>query len=118
MGAMDNIMAFKDHYGFKFAHGRRYPRQSKDKVFVFKMSMDLSYKGVNLVKWTHVAGVMENTWIIFNHVKILKELTTIACQVYDNIYCKVLMIECCNMQSKDIVALNLVFKKTQCGDSG
>ena len=38
------------HYAFKFVHGSRFPGQSKDKVFVFKMFVDLPSSGVKLVK--------------------------------------------------------------------
>ena len=38
MGTMDSIMAFKDHSGFKYIRGSRFLRQSKNKVFVSKMS--------------------------------------------------------------------------------
>ena len=50
MGTMDSIMALKDHSGFKYVHDSRFPGQSKDKVFVFKMSVDFSGSGVDLVK--------------------------------------------------------------------
>ena len=49
---------------------------------------------------------MENSWIIFDHVKHLKAWTTLACHVYDSKYCKVLSIACCDMQSEnDIVQM-------------
>jgi hypothetical protein len=44
---------------------------------------------------------MENLWIMFDHVKRLRDWTTMACHVYDNRYCKVLTIACCDMQSED-----------------
>ena len=44
---------------------------------------------------------MENSWIMFDHVKRLKYWTTMTCHVYDNRYCKVLTIACCDMQSED-----------------
>jgi hypothetical protein len=73
MGTMDSIMALKDHSAFKFVHGSRFPRQSKDKMFVFKMSVDLPGTGVELVKRMQVGGDMENSWIMFDHVKRLKD---------------------------------------------
>ena len=73
MGTMDGIMALKDHSGFKYVHGSRFPGQSKDKVFVFKMSVDLPGSGVDIVKRMHVGGDMENSWIMFYHVKRLKD---------------------------------------------
>jgi hypothetical protein len=84
MGTMDSIMALKDHYAFKFVHGSRFPGQSEDKVFVFKMSVDLPGSGVELVKRMQVGGDMETSWIMFDHVKRLKDWTTMVCHVYDS----------------------------------
>jgi hypothetical protein len=36
---MDGIMALKDHSRFKFVHDSHFLKQSKGKVFVFKMSV-------------------------------------------------------------------------------
>ena len=44
---------------------------------------------------------MENSWIMFDHVKRVKDWITIACHVYDSRYCKILTIACCDMQSED-----------------
>ena len=38
---------------------------------------------------------------MFDHVKHLKDRTTMVCRVYDNGYCKVLIIDCRNIQSED-----------------
>ena len=58
---MDSIMALKDHSGFKYVHDSRFPGQFKDKVFVFKMSVDIPGGGVDLVKRMQVGGDMENS---------------------------------------------------------
>ena len=50
MGSMDSKMALKDRSRFKYVHDSMFPRQSKDKVFVFKMSMNLARSGVDLLK--------------------------------------------------------------------
>ena len=52
MGTMDSIMAFKDHSTFKFIHGSRFPRKSKDKVFFLDVHslIDLPDSGVELKK--------------------------------------------------------------------
>jgi hypothetical protein len=84
MDTMDSIMALKDHSSFKYVHGRRFLGQSKDKIFVFKMPVDLPESGVDLVKRMQVGGDMENSWLMFDHVKRLKDWTTLACHVYDN----------------------------------
>jgi hypothetical protein len=38
---------------------------------------------------------------MFDHVKRVKEWTTMACHVYDAAYCKVMTIAVCDMQSED-----------------
>jgi hypothetical protein len=50
MKTMDSIMTLKDHSAFKFVYGSRFPGQSKDKMFVFKMYVDLLGSGVKFVK--------------------------------------------------------------------
>ena len=44
---------------------------------------------------------MENTRILFTHVKHVKDWTTQACHVYDSKYHKMLTIAYCDMQSLD-----------------
>ena len=73
MRTMDSIMAFKNHFAFKLVHGSRFPGQSKDKMFFFKMYVDLPSSGVELVKKMQVGRDMKNFWIIFDHVKHLKD---------------------------------------------
>ena len=58
---MDNIIAHKDHSTFKFIHDSRFPRQSKDKMYVFNIYVDLSGGGVELVKKMQVGENMENS---------------------------------------------------------
>jgi hypothetical protein len=54
-------MALKDHSAFKFVHGSRFPGQLKDKMFVFKIYVDLPGSGVEFVKMMKVGGDMENS---------------------------------------------------------
>jgi hypothetical protein len=56
MRTMDSIMALKDHTTFKFVHSGRFPCQPKDKVFIFKMFVNLPSSGVELVKMMQVGG--------------------------------------------------------------
>ena len=98
---MNIIIAFKDYSIFKFVHDSQFPWQSKDKLFVSKMSTDLPGSGVELVKKMQVGGDMKNSWIMFDHVKRLKDWTTMACHVYNSRYCKVLTIACCALQFED-----------------
>lgn len=37
MDSLDSIMVLKNHFGFKYVHDSQFPRQSKGKVFVFKI---------------------------------------------------------------------------------
>lgn len=50
MDTMNNIMALTNHYGFNPVHGSQFAGQSKDKVFVLKMSLDIATSGVEFLK--------------------------------------------------------------------
>lgn len=52
---------------------------------------------------------MYNLWLMFDHIKRVKDWTTMACHVYDSKYCKVLTIACCDMQYEDGVAHTLIW---------
>jgi len=79
------VMTLKYHYAFQFVHGRWFKGQSKDKVFVFKMFVDLPSIGVELVKRVQVGG---RTWIILGLCltmsNVLKDWMTMTCHVYKN----------------------------------
>jgi len=49
-------------------------------------------------------GDLEDAWIMFYHVRRVKEWTTIAYHVYDTSYCHVMTIVVFYMQSEDVVA--------------
>ena len=106
---MDNIMTLKDHSGFKYIHGSRFMGQCKDRVFVCRKPIDLPGSDVDLVKRIQVGGDMENSWIMFDHVKHMKDRTALAYQIY-NKYCKMLTIVCRDMQSVDGVVHILFWK--------
>ena len=46
----------------------------------------------------------QNAWIMFDHVKRVKDWTSMACHVYDATYCRVMTIAVCDMQSEDVAA--------------
>jgi hypothetical protein len=48
---------------------------------------------------------------MFNHVKRVVGCTTMACHVYDLVYCKVLTIDVCDMQFEDTKAQQLMSTK-------
>jgi hypothetical protein len=66
MGSLDSKMALKDRSRFKYVHDSMFPRQSKDKVFVFKMSMNLARSRVDLLKHMQSRGAIKNLWIMFD----------------------------------------------------
>ena len=84
---------------------------SKDKVFAFKMLVDLAGSGVDLVKRMQSGGNIENSWIMFDHVKYLQDWTTMAYHVYNNKHCKVLTIPCCDMQSEDARVYTILWER-------
>ena len=57
--------------------------------------------GVDLVKRMQHKGDLQNAWMMFDHVKRVKDWTTMACHVYDAQYKKVMTIAVCDMQSED-----------------
>ena len=62
MDIMESIMVLKDYSGFKYVHGSRFPGQSKDKVFVFKMSVDLQevvWILLNVCTWEEIWRIHE-----------------------------------------------------------
>lgn len=69
--------------------------------------MDLLTSGGDLVKHIHVGGDMKKSWIMFDHVKQLKDWTMVACHVYDSKYYKALTIVCCDMQFENGMAHKL-----------
>lgn len=60
MGAIDSIMALKDHSTFKFVHSTKFLGQSKNEVFVFKVFVDLPANGVKLIKYMLIGRGMDN----------------------------------------------------------
>jgi CRISPR/Cas system CMR-associated protein Cmr3 (group 5 of RAMP superfamily) len=58
--------------------------------------------GVDLVKRMQLGGDLENAWLMFDHVKRIKEWTTMACHVYNAAYYKVMTIAVCDMQLEDM----------------
>ena len=70
MGTMDSIMALKDHSTFKFVHGSWFPGQSRDIVFVFKMSIDLPSSGVELIKRMQVRGTWRTFGLCLNMLNV------------------------------------------------
>jgi hypothetical protein len=69
---------------------------------------------VDLVKQMQLGGDLENSWMMFDHVKHVQSCTTMACHIYDHVYCKVMSIAICNMQLEDIKITKHAHKVTHC----
>jgi hypothetical protein len=82
-GAYDSIMAMKTYTTIEYVHGNVFPGQGKEKVYVFKMLEDRPGSGVDLVKRMQPGRDLENAWLMFDHIKRVKEWTTMACHVYE-----------------------------------
>ena len=100
-GVLNNIMTMKKNSRFEFVHDSVFPGQEKEKVYLFKMLTEGPGSGVDLVKRMQVGGDLANGWMMFDHVKRVKDWTTMACHVYDSVYRKVMTIATCDMQSED-----------------
>ena len=103
MWTMDSIMALKDHSAFKFVHGSWFPGQSKDKMFVFKMFVDLLGSGVELVKNMQVGGkwrihvlclIMSNVWKTGRQwLAICTTVDTVKCWSSHAVTCNLKMMQ-------------------------
>jgi hypothetical protein len=47
--------------------------KGKDKVYIFKMLVDGSGSGMDVVKRMQPGGDLENAWLMFDHVKHVQE---------------------------------------------
>ena len=86
------------------------PGDHSEKVFVFKTSEVGPGSRVDLVKRMQSGGDLENACIMFDHVRRLREWTTMACHVYDPTYCQFMTIAAYDMQSEDMAALSVLWK--------
>jgi hypothetical protein len=68
-GAYDSNMAMKKYTTIEYIHANVFPRQGKEKVYVFKMLEDGPGSGLDLVKCMQPGGDLENAWLMFDHVK-------------------------------------------------
>jgi hypothetical protein len=105
-GVMDSITKLRGCSNWAYVQENKFPGQGSDsdKVFVFKMSEIGPGSGVDLVTRMQPNGDLKDAWIMFDHVKRVKQWTTIACHVYDPCYCRVMTIAVCDMQSEDCIA--------------
>lgn len=109
-GYMDNIMDLKKKSMYDYIQDNVFPGQGARKVFMFKMSTKGEGSGVSLVKRMQKGGDLGNCFLMFDHVKRVKDWTTMACHVYDPVYQRVMTIAVCDMQSKDTESQQLMWE--------
>lgn len=67
--------------------------------------------GVDLVMRMKHNDDLQNSWVMFDHVKCVEGWTTMACHVYDATHCKLLIIAICSMQWEDTNVLCVLRRK-------
>jgi hypothetical protein len=98
------ILKLKALFGFDYIKDNCLPSQQvRQKVYLFKMFVDGVTSKFNLVQRMQLGDDLQNVWMMFNHIKSVQGWTTMACHVYDPIYC--------NMQSKDMKAQCILWRK-------
>jgi hypothetical protein len=109
---MDGITKLRGCSKWAYVQENKFPGQGSDfeKVFVDKMSEVGPGSGVHLVNRMQPGGDLQDAWIIFDHVKRIKHWTTMAYHVYDSVYCRVMTITVCDMQSEDATAQSVLWK--------
>lgn len=97
MDMIHSIMILRDHSGFNYVYSSIFLGRFQVEIIVFKMLVDLPWSGVNCVKCMQVGRDMKNYWVLFDHIKCLKDWTTLAYHMYDSKYCKVPTIVFCGI---------------------
>jgi hypothetical protein len=97
-GYIDNIRKLKKSLTFDYIHDSKFPGQGDELVYLFKMSTCGQGSGVSLVCRMQFGRDLENEWIMFDHIKRIKEWITFGVHVYDPDYCSVMTIAVCDMQ--------------------
>jgi hypothetical protein len=109
---MDNVLPLKSKNPCDYIQDSCFLRQMVgQKVLLFKMSLYGLICGVDLVRCMQPGGDLQNCWLMFDHVKCVQEWTTVACHVYNLMYCKMFTIAIYNMQSKSTKAQCVMWTK-------
>lgn len=102
MGSTNCVIMLKTLNLYDYIQENYFPRlYFKKNVCLFKMLVNGDGCGISLMKWLQLGHDLENSWIMFDHVKCVQSWTTMACHVYNLVYCKVMMIVIYDMQSRD-----------------
>jgi hypothetical protein len=82
-GYIDNILKLKSTSTYNYIHDSIFHGQGSNLIYLFKMSTCSQGSGVSLVKRMQPGGDLENEWVMFDHVKRVKDWTTMGVHVYD-----------------------------------
>jgi hypothetical protein len=94
---INNIFKLKKSSTYNYIHNSKFPRLDDKLVYLFKMSTCGQGSGMSLVYKIQHGGDLENKWIMFDHVKRVKDWTTFGVHVYDPKYRKIMTIAVCEM---------------------
>jgi hypothetical protein len=75
------------------------------------MSVDGTIFEFDLIWRMQLSDDLQNAWMMFDHIKRVQGWKTMACHVYNMIYCKVMMITICDMQFEDTEAQCIMWRK-------
>lgn len=106
MGTIDNIIVFKDQSTLTYIYDSNFPEHVRPNNYFHNNSRPSR-------AWCEVCETyvgwrgMKNTCIVFEHVKRLKDWTTMAYCVYNGKHCKLLIITYCDMLSRNDTTLTL-----------
>ena len=99
-GYIDNILKLKKSSTYDYIHDNKFPGQGDELVYLFKISTCCQGSGVSLVCKMQLGGDLENEWIMFNHIKKVKDWTTFGIHVHNLDYYSMMTVDVCDMQSK------------------
>jgi hypothetical protein len=72
-GYIDNILKLKKSSTYDYIHDSVFLGQGDELVYLFKMSTCGQGSGVSLVRRMQSSGDLENEWVMFDHVKRVKD---------------------------------------------
>ena len=103
---MDGIRQMRGCTTWPFVQQNMFPRQGAkdDKVFIFKMNEVGPASGVDLVTRMQPREDLQDSWLMFDHIKRVNNWTTTACHAYDSQCCRVMTVAVCDMQFEDCEA--------------
>ncbi len=101
-GSIDCILKLKALSSYNYIQNNCFlSQQVGQKVYLFKIFIDGIVFKFDLVWQIQPSDDMQNAWVMFNHVKCVQAWMTMACHVYNIVYCKVMIIASYDMQFKD-----------------